>query len=219
MPELATPTDHPPLFRRGALPRWEPPYDDEISDPDGPVPVEALGAIAARGVALTLPVELAATRAAQAPPSLQLVAPAPDTVEAAGTPRRGRVPALPRQGLAEDDDLPRTPRSELPDPRPWAARLVQVLVEVLAAERPASQVMRHVSLAVYGDLVATPRRATAGRGRPAAAPQVTSVRVSEPDDGVAEVSAVVRRHGRYRAVAFRLEGLGGRWRCTALQVG
>jgi hypothetical protein len=38
-------------------------------------------------------------------------------------------------------------------------------------------------------------------------------------DGVAEVSAVARRGGRAHAVAARLEGIDGRWRCTALQIG
>jgi hypothetical protein len=45
------------------------------------------------------------------------------------------------------------------------------------------------------------------------------VHVSEPVDGVAEISAVARRDGRAHAVAARLEGIDGRWRCTALQIG
>ena len=45
------------------------------------------------------------------------------------------------------------------------------------------------------------------------------VPVCEPVDGVAEVSAVARRGGRAHAVAARLEGIAGRWRCTALQIG
>ena len=48
---------------------------------------------------------------------------------------------------------------------------------------------------------------------------VGRVHVSEPVDGVAEVSAVARRDGRAHAVAARLEGIDGRWRCTALQIG
>jgi hypothetical protein len=45
------------------------------------------------------------------------------------------------------------------------------------------------------------------------------VHVCEPVDGVAEVPVVARRAGRAHAVAARLEGLDGRWRCTALQIG
>jgi hypothetical protein len=69
--------------------------------------------------------------------------------------------------------------------------------------------------------------------RPWAA-SVRSVRVCEPADGVAEVSAVVvgleavaatkGRTGaagrrRCRAVALRLEGVDGRWMMTALTMG
>jgi hypothetical protein len=45
------------------------------------------------------------------------------------------------------------------------------------------------------------------------------VHVCEPVDGVAEVSAVAHRGGRAHAVAARLEGVDGRWRCTAVQIG
>jgi hypothetical protein len=45
------------------------------------------------------------------------------------------------------------------------------------------------------------------------------VHVCEPVDGVAEITAVARRAGRAHAVAARLEGIDGRWRCTALQIG
>jgi hypothetical protein len=36
---------------------------------------------------------------------------------------------------------------------------------------------------------------------------------------VAELAAVVRRGGRMAAIALRLEGVDGRWQCTALQIG
>lgn len=49
--------------------------------------------------------------------------------------------------------------------------------------------------------------------------RVRSVHVSAPADGVIEMTAVVRDGGRYRAVAARLEGLDGRWRCVQLQIG
>ena len=48
---------------------------------------------------------------------------------------------------------------------------------------------------------------------------VRSVHVSLPADGVAEVAALVRRGARSTAVALRLEGLDGRWQCTALELG
>ena len=47
---------------------------------------------------------------------------------------------------------------------------------------------------------------------------VSSVHVSEPADGVVEASAVAVGGPRARAVAVRLEGWDGRWRCTRLAV-
>jgi hypothetical protein len=48
---------------------------------------------------------------------------------------------------------------------------------------------------------------------------VRSLHVSEPADGVAEVCALGRRRTRSTAVALRLEGMDGRWQCTALELG
>jgi rhodanese-related sulfurtransferase len=43
--------------------------------------------------------------------------------------------------------------------------------------------------------------------------------VSHPTPEVAEVSVHVRYGQRSRAIAARLELAGGRWQCTALQLG
>jgi len=67
--------------------------------------------------------------------------------------------------------------------------------------------------ALLADLDRPARRAWA---QPAV---VRSVRVCEPADGVAELSAVVQAGARFRAIAARLEGLDGRWRCVRLQIG
>jgi hypothetical protein len=45
---------------------------------------------------------------------------------------------------------------------------------------------------------------------------VRSVHVQERPEGVAEVCATVHRNGRAGAVALRLEGRNGAWRCTEL---
>jgi hypothetical protein len=42
--------------------------------------------------------------------------------------------------------------------------------------------------------------------------------VCTPTDGVAEASAVIQVGRRCRALAMRLEGLDGQWRCTALEI-
>ncbi|MFP5347666.1 MAG: Rv3235 family protein [Actinomycetes bacterium] len=48
---------------------------------------------------------------------------------------------------------------------------------------------------------------------------VKKVRVCEPADGVVEGCGVVVQGDRVRAVAVRLEGMDGRWRATAVEVG
>ena len=108
-------------------------------------------------------------------------------------------------------------RTDLP-PAAVAGRSVLLLaLEVFAERRPVTQLRP----------VTTPRlfAALAGGRRPVwctggSAPLVLGrVHVCEPVDGVAEISAVAHRAGRAHAVAARLEGIDGRWRCTALQVG
>jgi Family of unknown function (DUF6459) len=137
----------------------------------------------------------------------------------------------------------RTPRVQLPHPKPWCARFVQALIEVLAGERPAVQLMRWTSDGIFAEvnhrarLIAQargpvtpsqprPRVRTQGRGGSASRAgsaagrlAVRSVHVSEPADGVAEAAVHVQHGNRSRAIAVRIEGLDGRWRCTALELG
>ena len=110
-----------------------------------------------------------------------------------------------------------TRRADLPDPQAVGRRLVTLTLEVFAGRRPVGQLQPLVSPGLFTalDRRRRPRWCTEGT----APLLVSSVRVSEPVDGVAEVSAVARRGGRAHAVAARLAGVAGRWRCTALQVG
>ena len=143
-----------------------------------------------------------------------------------GRPLRPAPPPGPRPRL---DDPPRGPggdpdfgpshtrRADLPDAEAAGRRVVTLVLEAFAGRRPLAQLQPVVTPALFAALGAgrRPRWCTEGT----AALLVTSVRVGEPVDGVAEVSAVARRSGRAHAVAARLEGLDGRWRCTALQIG
>lgn len=115
-----------------------------------------------------------------------------------------------------------TSTASLPDVQQTCTQLVQAVVEVLSGVRPVSQLIRWMTPEVYNSLA---RRAAlsarlghhpAGAGRRAV---VRRVHICAPADGVAEASAVVVDRGRVRAVAVRLEGLDGRWRATALEVG
>jgi len=90
-------------------------------------------------------------------------------------------------------------------------------VQALAGRRPLAQLQPMTSLGVFAALSAGRRPRWCADGT---SPLVVGpVHVCEPVDGVAEVTAVARRGGRAHAVAARLEGIDGRWRCTALQVG
>ena len=192
-------------LRRLPVPDCQPPFDDEIADRS------VLGGPASRphthdgtavqgtlALAFVLPTGLPATP--EAPPGLRLV-PAP-------------VPTSDPDG---DFGPQPTGRHALPDPRGWSGRFVQALVEVMAGDRPLAQLVRWTSTEVY-DLVGA-RASSTARARAAARATVRSVHVTEPDDGVAEVAATVRRGPRLSAVALRLEGLDGRWQCTALELG
>jgi len=178
-------------------PPTDPPYDDEL----GPAALVVDGALA-----------------------LAFPPPAPSI------PLRLAPPAL-----EEEAEERATPRSSLPDPAVLAHRFAQAVVEIMAGDRPAAQLSRYATLDVLDQLERAVRRRSAhatvvARSRPsvgargatagvATRPRVTSVRVSEPADGVAEACAVVTAGPRRRALAFRLEGLDGRWQCTALQPG
>lgn len=111
-----------------------------------------------------------------------------------------------------------TPRRDLPEPEPWASRFLQAVLETLAGRRSAVQLQDWTNPTVHAQLsrAAQDRRWTGARG---ALPTVRSVHAGEPADGVAEVCAVVQRGGRYCAVAARMEGFDGRWRCVALHLG
>jgi hypothetical protein len=133
--------------------------------------------------------------------------------------RPGPRPESKTRTSAPDADFgPRwTTRADLPDPRDVGRRVLTTTLEALAGRRPIGQVGPLVTPGVFAALAGgrRPRWCTDG-GAPIA---MGPVHVCEPVDGVAEISAVARRAGRAHAIAARLEGIDGRWRCTALQVG
>jgi hypothetical protein len=136
---------------------------------------------------------------------------------ASSVPLRLVPPAL---ACESTDELIRTARADLPDPRGWTGRLTQAVVEVLAGARPAGQLSRFATLDVLDHLERLAGRLSRRNGQNRVInPRLVSVRVSEPLDGVVEACAVVDTNPRRRALALRLEGIDGRWQCTALQLG
>lgn len=118
------------------------------------------------------------------------------------------------------------PPAELPEVTAWTRRYLVVLLEVLTGQRPTQQLLRWSAADIYAGVQ---RRATlqarlrARTGRTVRPARVSSLRVSFPRDGVAEIGGVLRDSDRVRAVALRVERCtdrsGQRWRVTALEIG
>jgi uncharacterized protein DUF6459 len=116
------------------------------------------------------------------------------------------------------------PRAEVmaPDPQLWAARFLQAVVEVVASERPVTQLARWTDPQVFAEIASRRQRVAAHRvgTRTRSGRQVVAtVRISRPHQAVAEVAARVTTGGRSRAIAARLDYERERWLCTAIQFG
>ena len=110
------------------------------------------------------------------------------------------------------------PAGEPPDPRVWARRFAQAIVEVLCGARSPAQLSGHATWPVVQQLERASAVALRRPNRPRQSPLVENVHVCLPCDRVAEVAAVIDTRPRRRALAVRLEARGGRWECTALQL-
>lgn len=200
----SAPGSRRPALRCLPVPPTEPPFDDEHDPSSTPFPgVRAAPTAASRGLvqgtlAFELPRTDVMTRASRPERDLRLVPPA-----------------------EEMDGVRIVSDRGLPDARPWATQLTQGVLEVLSGDRPVTQLLRWTSQDVYDTLqrrmVVGARAHGQARVRRRAA--VRSVHVTRPDVGVAEVAATALREGRLQAIALRLEGINGRWQCTALELG
>lgn len=123
-----------------------------------------------------------------------------------------------RRALADNDFGPqRTGEADLPDLDRFAVAFSRAAAEVLTGHRKVEQLHANSSPAVLrwlDDNRAVPNRA----GRLPSPPRVRSVSVCRVRDGVAEVTALVQRGPRLRAMTARLLGLDGRWQCVHLGI-
>jgi len=208
-----------PITRPRRLPvrPTEPPYDDERSD-RASYARRDLSKVPADQPALPLIFPPRRPR----PALRSIAAPAAQPADADGLAEVGLAPAWRS-----------TPRAELCDPVPWSRQLARGIAEVLVGTRPA----RQLSAWLTEDSHATLRRGAwrrrvrarvesgrtdptrAGTPRRSSRIVVRSVHLSEPRDGVAEISAHLWIDGRGTAVALRAEGRDGRWICTAIDIG
>src|SRR6266508_1855311 len=102
-------------LRRLPVPECEPPYDDETDVPPRRRPRAKDGIQGTLALSFTLPNGLPAEP--EVPPTLRLVPP-----------------------LDDRTSLPRPPKQS--DARAWAGRLARAVIEVMAGERPAAQLLR-----------------------------------------------------------------------------
>lgn len=119
-------------------------------------------------------------------------------------------------------DLPPTRPVVPADPQEWASRFLQAVVEVVASERPLTQLARWTDPRVYAEIARSRQRVAARRaaGRTRAGRQhVATVHVCRPSPDVAEVAARVTTGPRSRAIAAQLTFSRERWLCTALDFG
>lgn len=188
----SAPAEEPPVLRLLRPPPSEPPYDDVLVLPR---PLT----LVPRAVPPDVRREAPARPAAAPPPPPPVAGPA------------ARRPA------EEEARTLRTLTDDLPDARPFATAFVQRLLEVCGGVRPVPQLQRDTSPGLYADLERALARRPCPTGPRPTARDVRSVHVQQRPDGVAEVCATVRRGGRTGALAFRLEGVHGRWLCTQVQ--
>jgi hypothetical protein len=109
------------------------------------------------------------------------------------------------------------PRPDLPDVCQWGAALALAVVQALLAQRPIAQLNRWLADDVLSMVSLQQRRLRSAPDRAVRPVLVRSLRVQHPGAEVAEVSAHVVVGSLDSALAFRLEALGERWLCTALE--
>ena len=161
-----------------------------------------------------LELEAVPLRLVPAPPS------APPYDDEPHAPRLRLVRSEPPAPATFDDDAwlaaERTATAELSPSHVFTRNLLQALLEVVAGVRSIKQLRRDTTPEVYAAIT------TSLEGRPQPSGQrpdlrsVRSLHLQERPEGVVEACATVLREGRVAALALRLEGFEGRWRCTEL---
>ena len=121
-------------------------------------------------------------------------------------------PSVPDWSTEADIGIRHTPARDLPRAAVASRAFAAAILEIMTGRRADRQLRSHCAPVVFGGLQ------TLTAAMPEESGTLLRLHVSEPSDGVAEVSASFRRDARVAALAFRLQGVDGRWRLTELQV-
>lgn len=130
--------------------------------------------------------------------------------------------AAPRSAALSLVTPPRERSETIPDPEPWAGRFLQAVVEVVANDRPLTQLARWTDEQVYAEIGRRQQRVAAHRRSGqvrAGRQQVATVHLCQSAPDSVEVAARISTGGRSRAVAARLDYSRDRWVCTAICFG
>ena len=159
-------------------------------------------------------------------PPLALLSPEPDEPDGSDGP--GRRPDGRRRHaelflVERPSTEPTVPAEPDLDPGLAAEGLARSVLEVLAGARDLQQLTRWVTTEVHAVLRARVQLSTRARSVVSDRPvrpvlRIGTVKVARPVPGVVEAVVVVHGRGRARAVAIRLEAVGGRWQASALHI-
>jgi len=137
--------------------------------------------------------------------------------EAPVKPLSTKLYLLPRPISFEGEDLdphiqPKpTPLSELPELDQWVSRYVRSLIEIWSGRRGAMQLARWTHRNIFDATLQI------GVGHKAL-PKIRNIYISQPIDGVGEVTVTLRYDERVRSLVMRFEGVDHRWLCTELML-
>lgn len=110
------------------------------------------------------------------------------------------------------------PRPGLPSASEWSSSLVVAVIQALLGQRPIAQLNRWLAEDVLSAVGRQQRLRRSGPVQKVVRVALHSVRVQHPQAEVAEVSAHVSVGTQGMPLALRLEALGNRWVCTALEL-
>ena len=117
------------------------------------------------------------------------------------------------EGEELDGDIGRqaSPLSDLPKLDDWVGIYIVSVIESCGGKRPIQQLSRWSHRLVYSALIKD-----VGKWVPL--PKIRKIYISQPLEGIAEVTATLKFDQRIRSLVLRFEGVDKRWLCTKLQL-